>query len=85
MFHAYRVLKAVHTQGDDALELAHEGVERFRNRNVLYFLDALAAMAYASRMISGQVPDVIQWELGAFDILGAIGKKDLLKIQGFLE
>jgi tetratricopeptide (TPR) repeat protein len=74
-----------HLQGAAAAcVIAEKAKEKFRNRNVLYYLDALSAHAWAERRAHGRLSDQTQGELELFDIPELAGKKAVLLGQGFL-
>jgi DNA-binding SARP family transcriptional activator/tetratricopeptide (TPR) repeat protein len=67
-----------------ALQIARDAREKFRARNTVYFLEALAATAWAERRHLGSCTDQTARELVLFDHLGASGLKASLTAQRFL-
>lgn len=67
-----------------AFDMAREAKERFRNRNKMFYLDALSAYAWAERLSYGQVSPATARELKTFDIPELRGKRAALTAQGFL-
>jgi hypothetical protein len=67
-----------------ACVMAEQAKERFRNRNLIFYLDALSAHAWAERRGHGRLSDQTQSELEVFDIPELAGKKAALVAQGFL-
>jgi tetratricopeptide (TPR) repeat protein len=80
-----RIFKVGYTR-DAALAcvMAQEWKEKFRNRNLMYYLDALSAHAWAERRAHGRLSDQTQCELEVFDIPELAGRKAALIAQGFL-
>jgi tetratricopeptide (TPR) repeat protein len=80
-----RIFRAGHLHGAAAACLmAVQNKERFRNRNVLYYLDALSAQAWAETRARGRLSDQTQRELELFEMPELAGKKAALIGQGFL-
>jgi hypothetical protein len=80
-----RVFKAGHLKGAAAAcVMAQQAKEKFRNRNLLYYLDALSAYAWAERRAHGGLSDETQSELELFDLPELAGRRAALIGQGFL-
>jgi hypothetical protein len=79
-----RVFRAYYISGAEvAYQLAKGFVERFRNRHRLAYLDAIAALAWIEKRISGKVSEATENQLEAFESFGASGKRAALAAQGF--
>ena len=68
----------------EALTLARVACKAFKGRNLWYYLDAIAAQAWAERKAVGTVSAETISDLGLFDRLGLLGTKTMLVAQGFL-
>jgi tetratricopeptide (TPR) repeat protein len=80
-----RIFRAGHLKGAAAAcSMAEQAKERFRNRNQLYYLDALSAHAWAEKRARGIIGAQTQSELELFDMPELAGKKATLIAQGFL-
>ena len=80
-----RAFRALRTVGaESALRIATEAAARFRDRNVIYFLDAVAALALVEREMTGTLSAGTTEALTVFEGLGLHGKRLLLRTQGFL-
>jgi tetratricopeptide (TPR) repeat protein len=80
-----RVLRAFYHDGPQAAaEVAAEAKEFFRSRVPLFYLDALAVAAWVEMLNGGCYSKQTELELGLFDQLGAVGKRAMLRVQGFL-
>ncbi len=85
MFHKLKVFRAEHVHGTDAaLRLAEEAQQAFRGRHPVYYLEALAARAWAEERKFGVPTRGTIEELGLFRTLGASGLRSALTAQGFL-
>lgn len=85
MFDKLRIFRAEHVCGSDAAsEIATRARSRFRKRNTVYYLEALAATAWLDKRRLGSYARDTEEELGLFDQLGARGLKAALLAQGFL-
>jgi tetratricopeptide (TPR) repeat protein len=81
-----RVFRTFYTKGAEvAHQLAKGFVERFRDRHLLAYLEAIAAQAWVERKISGKASEATEIEVQAFERLGATGKRAILVAQGFLD
>jgi hypothetical protein len=80
-----KIFKLGHTR-DSALAciVAEQAMARFRNRNLMFYLDALSAYAWAERRAHGRVSEETQRELEVFDLPELTGRKAALMAQGFL-
>jgi hypothetical protein len=67
-----------------AYVMAEQAKEKFRNRNLMFYLDALSAHAWAERRAHGRLSDQTLSELELFDIPELAGRKAALIAQGFL-
>ena len=80
-----RVFRAGHLKGATAAcIIAEQAKERFRNRNRLFYLDALSAHAWAERRAHGRISRQTEVELELLDMPELAGKKAALMAQGFL-
>jgi len=68
-----------------ALAVATEVANEFSGKHLVYYLDAIAAKAWAEGICFGTISEETARELASFERLGAIGKKRLLTLQGFLK
>jgi hypothetical protein len=81
-----RVFRVGHVKGAaEACAMAEETKDRFRNRNLMFYLDALSAHAWAERRAHGKLAAAVETELGVFEMAELAGKKASLTAQGFLE
>jgi DNA-binding SARP family transcriptional activator/tetratricopeptide (TPR) repeat protein len=81
-----RVFLAYHTQGPEAAtSLAEEFMNRFRGHHQLAHLEAVAALAWIERKMTGRYSTATERELQLFDKHRAAGKRAILIAQGFLE
>ncbi len=79
------VFRTYHTTGAEvAHQLAKGFVERFRDRHLLAYLDAIASQAWVERKAAGKVSEATGIQVQAFERLGATGKRAILVAQGFL-
>ena len=79
------VLQTLHEDGPESARcLALERKEFFRNRVPLFYLDALAACAWVEKAADGKYSRQTEEELKVFEAWGAMGKRALLEVQGFL-
>ena len=67
-----------------AQKLAQSSAARLRDVCPLHYLDVLAASAWLESRVNGEYSPETQRELGIFEELGAIGRRQLLTAQGFL-
>ena len=80
-----RIFRAGHVQGAAAARImAEQSKEKFRNRNLLFYLDALSAYAWAEKRAYGRLSDQTEVELELLDMPELAGKKAALLGQGFL-
>ena len=80
------VLRALHEEGlESASQLAIERKCFFRSRDPFYYLDALAVSAWLEKTADGRYSSQTEEELRVFDTWGAVGRRALLKAQGFLD
>ncbi|HYK81724.1 MAG TPA: AAA family ATPase [Gemmatimonadales bacterium] len=85
MFEKLRILRTAHVSGNDsALRMARRARDRFKQRNVVYYLEALAATAWLEKRKFGCYNTETAEELSLFDRTGACGLKAALVAQGFL-
>jgi hypothetical protein len=78
--------RAAHVDSDEsAMAIASKARERFRERHPMHYLAALGTVAWLERRQTGRYTPETEKELELFDKLGAVGKRDILKAQGFLE
>lgn len=79
------VFLTYHTKGPEiAHQLARDGLERFRNRHFLAYLDGIAALAWTERSMTGTHSTTTENQLKLFETYQAGGKRQILRIQGFL-
>lgn len=79
------VFLAYHTKGPDvAHALAAEAVGRYRDRNLLAYLDGVSALAWTEMATTGQYVQSTEDQLALFESYRAGGKKQMLQLQGFL-
>src|SRR2546422_681632 len=79
-------LRALHEQGpESARQLALERKRFFKSRVPMYYLDALAVSAWLEKLSDGRYSSQIEEELKLFEVWGAVGKRALLEVQGFLD
>jgi tetratricopeptide (TPR) repeat protein len=80
-----RIFKMGYTRdAASASAMAERAKEKFRNRNLMYYLDALSAHAWAETRAHGRLSDQTQSELELFQMPELTGKKAALIAQGFL-
>ena len=85
MFEKLRIFRAEHVSGNDAAsEIASSARDRFKKRNTVYYLEALAATAWLEKRKLGAYARETEEELALFDQVGARGLKAALSGQGFL-
>jgi len=85
MFEKLRIFRAEHVWGNDAAsEIAARARRRFKKRNMVYYLEALAATAWLDKRKLGSYARETEEELALFDQVGARGLKAALSAQGFL-
>jgi predicted ATPase/DNA-binding SARP family transcriptional activator len=80
------VLKTLHERGpEEANRLALDRKRFFKGHVPLFYLDALAVSAWLEKLREGSYSAHTNEELAVFDKWGAVGKRALLKLQGFLD
>lgn len=80
-----RSFLAYHTEGAEVAFARARGAEkRFAGKNVLYYLDAVAALAFLERMTEGAYSMETKKALDLFESLGFRGMRLHLTHQGFL-
>ncbi|MGH7699098.1 MAG: ATP-binding protein [Gemmatimonadales bacterium] len=85
-FETYRVFRAAHLQGDRAgFRIASQAKARFQGRHLLYYLDAVAAIAWLEMRSQGRYSNQTLSELRLFDDWGVPGKRYLCQAQGFVQ
>ncbi len=81
-----RVFSAYHTEGGEAARvLAEESLERFKDRHVLAYLEAVAALAWVDMRLLGEHSEATRSRLLMFETYQASGKRAVLAAQGFLD
>ncbi|HTX54568.1 MAG TPA: AAA family ATPase [Candidatus Baltobacteraceae bacterium] len=86
IYERLRAFKIAHLEGPDCALLTARGArERFHGRNLLYEIDANAAVSWLERKVLGSIQPETEAGLMLLDELGLRGKKILLQAQGFLE
>jgi len=81
-----RTFRMIHLgHSDEAYAIVNAFVSEWRDRFVLAYLDMLAMKAWIEKQVQGALTRATHAELQIFDQLGAIGKRELLVLQGFLE
>jgi hypothetical protein len=79
------IMRSFHVNGPEAAaERARSALARFEGRNLLYYLDVMAGMAFLERSRTGELQLETKKALELLESLGLHGKKQLLKNQGFL-
>lgn len=74
-----------HSKGlQPARQLAYDSIERFRNRHLLAYLEAIASLAWIEMLGDGMYSETTQEGLALFEDHGLPGKVALLEAQGFL-
>lgn len=85
-FERLTVFRAYHSKGAAAARtLAKAGVEKFKGRHAIAYMDAIAAMAWLEKQTEGLYSDWVRGELGIFERYGVVGKWDILAAEGFLD
>jgi len=80
-----RIFKMGYTKdAASACVMAEQAKEKFRSRNLMFYLDALSAHAWAETRARGRASDQTQTELELFQMPELAGKKAALTAQGFL-
>ena len=80
-----RIFKMGYTRGAaSALVMAERAKERFRNRNLMFYLEALSAHAWVEMQARGRLSRETEEELKMLDMPELAGKKAALLGQGFL-
>src|SRR6266480_3572801 len=69
----------------EALGVATDVASEFRGKHHLQYLDAIAAKSWAEELCFGVITNETMQELALLDRFGAVGKKCLLAMQGFLK
>jgi tetratricopeptide (TPR) repeat protein len=81
-----RVFSAYHTDGGGAAQvLAEHALERFKDRHVLAYLEAVAALAWVEMRLLGEHSEATRSRLLLFETYQASGKRAVLAAQGFLD
>jgi tetratricopeptide (TPR) repeat protein len=81
-----KVFLAYHAAGPEAARsLATQFMGQFKNRHLLAYLDAVAALAWVERQSTGGYSDATRRELALFEKYDVRGKRRVLVAQGFLE
>ena len=79
------VFLTYHNKGPRAAhQLALDGLERFKNRHLLAHLDAIAALAWTEKTMTGLYSSTTENQLQLFETYQAGGKRLILGMQGFL-
>ncbi len=86
LYAKFTAFRAAHVDSDrSAMAIANKARERFRERHPMNYLNALGTVAWLERRQTGRYTPETEKELGLFDTLGAVGKRAILRAQGFLE
>jgi DNA-binding SARP family transcriptional activator len=86
MFEKLRLFRLAHQAGiEEAYSAARQNRERFLDRHPVYFLEAVAALAWLEKAKHGSLTPQTKEELSRFDEWGATGLKAALEAQGFLD
>ena len=81
----FKIFRAAHTAGSEsAFAIAAGARDKYRDRQVLNYLDAVAATAWLEKRTFGCYSADTQKGLGLFDTLAVPGKRAQLVAQGFL-
>ncbi|MGH9890773.1 MAG: AAA family ATPase, partial [bacterium] len=84
-FERLRVFSTFHTDsGSAALILAEDSLERFKDRHILAYLEAVAALAWLEMRLFGEHSEATRSRLHLFETYQASGKRAVLAAQGFL-
>jgi tetratricopeptide (TPR) repeat protein len=85
-FEKLRAFRAAHVvTAEVAMDIARRAQQRFRQRHPLSYLDALAATAWLERRTIGRYSNETETALAVFETVGAKGKRDLQRAEGFLD
>ena len=68
-----------------ALAAATDAANEFKGKHLIFYLDAIAAKSWAEGLCFDSISEETVQELALFERLGAIGKKRLMTLQGFLK
>jgi len=80
-----RIFRSAHLDDRERTErLVRLSTALFRERSPLNYLDVLAAKAWFERLATGENSVETRQELDIFENVGAVGRKALLTVQGFL-
>src|SRR5438093_5388601 len=80
-----KVFHSAHVDNEEAaLAMAREALAMFEGKHPLYYLDAIAALAWIERRMFGQVSSEVQRSLEHFERHEATGKLMMLRAQGFI-
>ncbi|MDP3910472.1 MAG: AAA family ATPase [Gemmatimonadales bacterium] len=80
-----RIFRTAHVHGEDAaFTIAEEATQRLRGNCPYLYLDVLAAKTWLEARSLGRPGPQTMQELAFFDEAGAVGRKALLTLQGFL-
>lgn len=81
-----RTFRMMHLgHADEASSIVRSFITAWKDTFVLAYLDMLAMKAWIETHTDGALTKATQAELQIFEQLGAVGKRDLLVLQGFLE
>jgi DNA-binding SARP family transcriptional activator/tetratricopeptide (TPR) repeat protein len=85
LFDKLRVYRVAQESGPEvAWSLANAAREKYRNRHLFYYLDAVACTAWIEKLTSGRYTEETERGLELFATVGAAGKLATLVAQGFL-
>jgi tetratricopeptide (TPR) repeat protein len=80
------VFLTYHREGKERAQyLAAAALRRFQNRHQFAYIEALAALAWLEKVVTGCYSDWMRKELRLFEIHGCGGKRAVLATQGFLD
>ncbi|MEX2157627.1 MAG: AAA family ATPase [Gemmatimonadales bacterium] len=71
-------------RSEEAYSIVSSLASRWRNNCVFHYLDIIATKAWLEHREEGGMKSETRDELGTFDLIGALGRKELLTLQGFL-
>lgn len=81
-----RVFSAYHTSGANAAEvIATANINRFRNRHLLAYAEAVAGLAWLEKRVCGSPSPSTKEEMGLFERHRLDGKYASLVLEGFLD
>jgi tetratricopeptide (TPR) repeat protein len=85
LFCRLKIFRAAHVaSAEHAAKLAQASLDRFRSRNMLYYLEALAALTWVQARSPALYENTTRDELQLFESIGAHGLRALLVAEGFL-